>query len=708
MKSGTPAELLFETLESTQRFRFLIASRTRPLWATARRRFYGEILEFDQIALALDDRETAEVLDGRVDAKLLHREARGWPALVALAAMSDPRNSAQPTGASVTLHEFLADEIYSRASKEAQYSLLRLVLLPSMSRQSLQEAMGSETRIDDALATGVAYEDAGVVEVLPLARNFLLAKIAATPELAPLVASSIIFALAHERWHEAFDLISRFHRHEYLDTLVTNSYMALTEAGRVGTLATFGTYGATHGGLSQTLLDLINAELSYRDGSLERARSLGLAAATALPPEHRLKARGYLISGLATQLDWQLEESFEIFDEALATAKRSRDSNDACWGRCLTAVFLEDERLRDAVEALGSLTHPTAEDRLRLLMGRQSIGRLFDGLYDLDGDIAVAESLLPHIMDPKVRSAWGNASGYTLLLQSRYDESSYALTKALEDVERYDLAFGRPHIEWSLAAAKLGLRQFARADALLRRVERHAVEKNSTYLQLNTRALRARLMLSQGRINEAVAITAIDFSDAPRDAMYGEYVGTRALSLALARRHDDALALANDAAGFTRAVETQVIVAATRAVVALGTARAAFAAEDLISVASGLGTFDGLVCAIRASPRLLESLATSSQRTLISEVLCRSNDAALAFAAGLSPRRPRGRQGRLSRRELEVLDLLRQGLKTREIAAALYLSDSTVKVYVRNILAKLNAHTRAEAVARYADESAGS
>jgi DNA-binding NarL/FixJ family response regulator len=40
------------------------------------------------------------------------------------------------------------------------------------------------------------------------------------------------------------------------------------------------------------------------------------------------------------------------------------------------------------------------------------------------------------------------------------------------------------------------------------------------------------------------------------------------------------------------------------------------------------------------------------------------------------------------------------------VAAALYLSDSTVKVYVRNILGKLNAHTRAEAVARYAEMTA--
>jgi DNA-binding NarL/FixJ family response regulator len=55
----------------------------------------------------------------------------------------------------------------------------------------------------------------------------------------------------------------------------------------------------------------------------------------------------------------------------------------------------------------------------------------------------------------------------------------------------------------------------------------------------------------------------------------------------------------------------------------------------------------------------------------------------------------------LSSREQEVLGLVAQGLRNREIASALYIAESTVKVHVRHILEKLGVRTRAEAVARF-------
>ena len=54
----------------------------------------------------------------------------------------------------------------------------------------------------------------------------------------------------------------------------------------------------------------------------------------------------------------------------------------------------------------------------------------------------------------------------------------------------------------------------------------------------------------------------------------------------------------------------------------------------------------------------------------------------------------------LSKRELEVLQLLAEGLTNQEIANKLFLSLNTVKVHTRNIYGKLGAHHRAEAVAR--------
>ncbi len=50
-------------------------------------------------------------------------------------------------------------------------------------------------------------------------------------------------------------------------------------------------------------------------------------------------------------------------------------------------------------------------------------------------------------------------------------------------------------------------------------------------------------------------------------------------------------------------------------------------------------------------------------------------------------------------REIEVLQLVSQGLVNREIGDRLYLSEETVKSHVRHILAKLQARSRAHAVA---------
>ncbi|KWX02315.1 Two component transcriptional regulator [Carbonactinospora thermoautotrophica] len=53
---------------------------------------------------------------------------------------------------------------------------------------------------------------------------------------------------------------------------------------------------------------------------------------------------------------------------------------------------------------------------------------------------------------------------------------------------------------------------------------------------------------------------------------------------------------------------------------------------------------------------------------------------------------------RLTERELEVLRLVARGLNNRDIAKQLFISENTVKNHVRNILEKLQLHSRMEAV----------
>jgi DNA-binding NarL/FixJ family response regulator len=72
---------------------------------------------------------------------------------------------------------------------------------------------------------------------------------------------------------------------------------------------------------------------------------------------------------------------------------------------------------------------------------------------------------------------------------------------------------------------------------------------------------------------------------------------------------------------------------------------------------------------------------------------------AVPNGADLSARQT-AKQGKLSRREREVLALVAEGRSNREIAAALIISENTAKYHVAQLLNKLGAGSRAEAVTR--------
>ena len=52
----------------------------------------------------------------------------------------------------------------------------------------------------------------------------------------------------------------------------------------------------------------------------------------------------------------------------------------------------------------------------------------------------------------------------------------------------------------------------------------------------------------------------------------------------------------------------------------------------------------------------------------------------------------------LTRRELEILELIAQGLSNREIAEKLYVSENTVKTHASRLFDKLGARRRTQAV----------
>ncbi|MER6680195.1 MadR family response regulator transcription factor [Streptomyces olivaceoviridis] len=67
--------------------------------------------------------------------------------------------------------------------------------------------------------------------------------------------------------------------------------------------------------------------------------------------------------------------------------------------------------------------------------------------------------------------------------------------------------------------------------------------------------------------------------------------------------------------------------------------------------------------------------------------------AAMVRSMRVQPERPK-----FTERELRVLQLLAHGLSNREIGGELYISETTVKFHVRNIMRKMDASSRAEVV----------
>ena len=103
-------------------------------------------------------------------------------------------------------------------------------------------------------------------------------------------------------------------------------------------------------------------------------------------------------------------------------------------------------------------------------------------------------------------------------------------------------------------------------------------------------------------------------------------------------------------------------------------------------------------------------LTTSDPRLLLEAM-----DAVVAGARGVAPEiAERTRHAEelaasappLTRRERELIELVRQGLRNRDIAAELGVTEGTVKVYLHAIFDKFNVENRTELALRAAARSA--
>jgi DNA-binding NarL/FixJ family response regulator len=682
--------------------RFLIASRLRPSWVSARRLLYAEVSEIGRDSLAMDDQESTAVLGRRPDLDELRDQARGWPAVLALASglgRTTPPSNAMPQA----LHQFVAEELFQTTSVKEQAQLLDLALLPDLSTESTVHHFGKSGPSVAKRARDLGFVSSGQPDELhPLVREFLLVKLGEDPAVDGKVRGAVQGCVEGGHWDQALDLARRFGLRDAIPSILTSSYKPLVRTGRFGSLDRFSAELRAEPSLPPDEVDLIDAELALRDGLYALALELASRSQAQLPPGSPLKSRAAAIAGGAAFQLADYDRSETAFERALEEADDDVDTNEALHGLAIAATYGERPSVDARIAALGDLADrsrsPLNIARYAMsIIARMRIGDGFsEGPYFDD-----AARVLDQVADPRARTSVLLTLSYALGLQCEYSRALLLCQRMIGEIDSYGLEFARPHGQWNLAFVKLGLRRFHEAEQLLQSIEATVLDRPLGHHAMNVAVLRARLLMQLARASEGLRLVQYDSEHRAAPAMHGEYLATRAIGHALVGSNEAAFEAANLAQATSISSEVRLLAEGARAIVA-ATAGDAETAANLITEAQRRQTWDPVVCCVRASPRLAACLAGQDQlRPVLQGLYVLSNDHGLARKAHMrSP--AHGNVGALlTPREAEVLELMAEGYRNREIAEAFVISQSTVKIHVRHVLEKLGVRTRTEAVARY-------
>jgi DNA-binding CsgD family transcriptional regulator len=170
--------------------------------------------------------------------------------------------------------------------------------------------------------------------------------------------------------------------------------------------------------------------------------------------------------------------------------------------------------------------------------------------------------------------------------------------------------------------------------------------------------------------------------------MSAELVATRGLAQACAGAVEDADRSLDKGEGLSTLPEIRSLIACARAVSRLRRTVDVRKAVVELRPAFELGILDPIVMICRACPEFVEPV--SQHRTLpvvIVDDLCRRPTDGISLA----------QESQLTKRELEVLELISLGYTNREIAQELVIAEVTAKVHVRNVIRKLGVRSRTEA-----------
>ena len=707
------AEAFIEEFVRATSFPLLVTSRSRPAWVSAKSLLYGEVVELGRNVLAMTHAEAAEALaNTHEELPGLVSLAEGWPAVIGLAALVPYPLAEGASEIPETLHQYFAEELYDAVSADERWHAAQLSIAPLTNDTVARALFRNRYRdvLERAYRGGFLTKADSGFEMHPLLRQFLRTKLPDfETERVRNSAEAIANAYADEnRWDEAASVAADFGLVDVTLRVLTDALDAVLSEGRITTLRRWLEIARAEAPTAP-IVRLAAIEIDFRTGDWTSASHKALQLAQAIPTDGPLASRVYLRAGQIAHIDDRHEEALELLTAARTQARSPKDLRNALWSRLLTLCDLERRtEAESTLHEIDGLSPLSVDDLLRAGQGRLQFANRWGPLVDtLEAASALLE-LVGQSNDPLIRTGFLQTYGAALGLVARYDEAATTADRQVEEAERYKLEWVLPHAFQMRAVAQTGKRDFDGALKSIARALRLAESQGNVHTQVNGAVLKARVYLSCGSAERAAEVFATRASRFTSSGMEGEYLATHALALACCGRTEITQALIAE----SESVSTQLDAAAIRDFARVISAHFENDEIDLQLATQALkttldtGNFGAFVCAYRSFPPLLAALSevTALDAGPFTELVVKL-DSRLAARVGLrgTIRSARSREP-LTRREREVLELIRQGLSNREIAGTLWISESTVKVHVHHVLTKMGVRTRTEAVAASLDD----